>query len=694
MNETQPIPAPLDDPSTMILPPQPTTASVLRGTPRLVLHIVWVLLVGGWLLYLFGFRDVAALRTQTFICSAFITTPEPGDLFTACTTAVLISESIGHIVFFVCALLLFLRKPDELMAVMSSIMLLLFSAGISTVTLGLAGSDETRPLARLMLGAGLWMTAAMLLLFPDGRFRPRWGWAVAAAYAVWLFSWWVVPALDVMRNLNPASFLTIALPFSVPTVIIWHNYRHHYTPTQQQQTKWVVLGVVGTLVIYLAFVSAALIILNTLSGTTVGLVLYIITVAGRWVGIILIPVTIIFAIARYRLWDADLLIGRALVTGGLTAVLAAVFVGAVLVVQRVALFLTGGEQSSLALAAASLAVAVLFNPARERLRRFIDSRLFPAASPPIPPARSRTPTQDGKEESTADVLSTETVDSVVRTHRDGLAGERFADYTLNALIGRGGMAEVYRARQSSLDRDVAVKILAPGLSDDEQFRARFEREGRTLAALNHPNIVRVFSAGEHAGIFYIAMEFIEGETLAAMLARVKAFTPEQAVPLLRGVAAALDYIHERGVIHRDVKPQNIMLQQQTWHSDGAPRPVLMDFGIARLEAAHTALTGGAGALGTLDYIAPEQILDTSHVDGRADQYALGVVAWQMLTGRLPFREESAAAVIMSHLQKPAPDPRAFAPHLSSRTALTLMRALAKDPARRFDTVSEFVDNLM
>jgi serine/threonine-protein kinase len=679
MNDTHPA-----DSATLPLPTHPTPTRTLRGGWRTALHLIWVLLVGGWLLYLIGFRELALLRAQTFVCSAF-----SQDTFEACGIAFIVVESTGLLVFFVCALLLFFRKPDELMAVLASMMLLLFSAGISSVTLGLSDSEATRPLARLMLGAGLWMTTALLLLFPDGRFRPRWVWLVAVGYAVWVLSWWVVPELDVMRGLTPSTFLMVALPFAIPAAVVLNGYRRHFTPTQQQQTKWVVVGVIGTFVLYVVFVGGAVIIMNTLRGTNEGLVLYIVTVVGRWVGICLIPVTIIFSIARYRLWDADLFIGRALVTGGLTIVLAVVFIGAVLIVQRIALFLTGGEQSSLALAAASLAVAVLFNPARERLRRIIDTRFFPHAQP-VP--RSTTPTQDSARDATAEALSTETLDQV-RSPHDGLSGEQFGDYMLMRLIGRGGMAEVYRARQISLSRDVAVKILAPGLSADEQFRARFEREGRTLASLNHPNIVRVYSAGEEKGIFYIAMEVIEGETLAAMLGRTGPLSPEAAATILRGIASALDYIHARGVIHRDVKPHNIMLQRQSGHGEASIRPVLMDFGIARLEAAHTALTGGAGALGTLDYIAPEQILDTSHVDGRADQYALGVVAWQLLTGRLPFREESAAALIMSHLQKPAPDPRAFARDLPAHTALAVMRTLAKSPAERFDTVSEFIDNL-
>jgi len=464
----------------------------------------------------------------------------------------------------------------------------------------------------------------------------------------------------------------------------------------------VILGAIGSLSLNVLFGLMTSVAESSLQGTVPGLILYTLSVVGRWLALAVIPVTILISVARYRLWDVDLVIGRAAVIGAVTLILGAIFLGALLLVQRVAGMIGSGDQSGLALAVASLAVAILFNPTRARLQTAIDARFFPRhITKPHP---------------TVDTLTQPDSESDSNPYkRPALTGEQFAGFTIVGLIGRGGMGEVYRAHQTGLNRDVAIKILAPGLEDEGQFRARFEREGRTLASLNHPNIVKVFDAGEYKGTFYIAMEFIEGESLARTLAHERTLTLDRALPILRGVASALDHAHLDGVIHRDVKPHNIMLQRVNEGECVAPgdyitftdrptpdiangaartvRPILMDFGIARLVAAQTALTAGAGALGTLDYIAPEQIIDTSRVDGRADQYRLAVVTYQLLTGRLPFNENNVGALIMSHMQKPAPDARAVKPEIPDRTALALLQAMAKRPDDRYESVGAFVEAL-
>lgn len=653
------------------------TTLILRGRGRLTANAVWYILFAAWMVYfLFGWR-FAVLRAETFVCLPFMAALSSGVLPT-CVAVTTAAEALGQIVFLTAAIILFLRKPYDLMTVMASAVLLFLSAGISNITLAYSTYPETAPISRTMLGFSLWITAVFFLLFPDGRFRLSWAWLVVVAQGVWALSWWFAPSLDLTRTLNVATYPLFALSMLPATYAVWLGYKRTFTPTQQQQTKWVIFGVVGTVTIYLAFTLTALVAKNLFGDSPTGLAVYVASVYGRWVALVLIPVTIVFSIARYHLWDVDLVISRALVTGGVSLVLALVFIAAVLAVQRIAIAVTGVEQSSIAVAVASLAVAVLFNPLRARLTTVIDRRFFPKS---LEAARQVT------------LVGSETQPKTVAHAQP--AGTTFGQYEIVELIGRGGMAEVYKAQQKGIERTAAVKVLNPSLAQDPRFRARFTRESHTISTMDHPNIVKVYDSGEANGTFYMAMEYIRGENLAVYLKHEGWMPPKQAIPLLRDVAGALDYAHEHGVVHRDVKPANIMLQvvEATTPDARRFRPVLMDFGIVRLVGSHTALTLSPGALGTLDYMSPEQILESSRVDRRADIYSLGVVAFQIFTGKLPFHNESPALIILNHLQKPAPDPRKLNPDVPASVAEAILRAMAKDPEKRPQTAGEFVEAL-
>jgi len=291
-----------------------------------------------------------------------------------------------------------------------------------------------------------------------------------------------------------------------------------------------------------------------------------------------------------------------------------------------------------------------------------------------------------------------------------LTGLRLGPYEVIASVGRGGMAEVYKGHHLRLGRTVAIKILPAHLAAEPDFRARFEREAQAVAALKHPNIVQVFDFGDSEGIYYMVMEYIAGQNLAQHLAEAGPLPLAQALPLLQHVASALDYAHAQGLVHRDVKPSNVMLEikdeggsmkdemiGQTAsslipHPSSFFRAVLTDFGIVRMLGGITGATKTA-MMGTLNYMAPEQIRVSQDVDGRADVYALGVMTCQMLTGKLPFSGDNPGAVLMAHLQQPAPDPREFKPDLPERTAHAILRALAKEPEDRYRTAGELVADL-
>jgi ABC-type branched-subunit amino acid transport system substrate-binding protein/outer membrane protein assembly factor BamB/predicted Ser/Thr protein kinase len=254
-------------------------------------------------------------------------------------------------------------------------------------------------------------------------------------------------------------------------------------------------------------------------------------------------------------------------------------------------------------------------------------------------------------------------------------GTAFAHYRVEALIGHGGMGVVYLARDPSLDRPVALKLITPDRAADAQFRERFLREKQLAASLDHPNVIPIYEAGEEDDQLYIAMRYVKGSDLRSALEREGKLTPERTIEVLAQVAGALDAAHERGLVHRDVKPANVLL-------DEAGHPYLTDFGISKPADDHSA--DGAGMAGTLDYVAPEQIRGEP-VDARTDCYALACVLYECLTGAPPFRRRSEGETLWAHMRE---EPRP----LRGRAALNrvLERALAKDRDDRFPTCTAFV----
>jgi DNA-binding beta-propeller fold protein YncE len=253
-------------------------------------------------------------------------------------------------------------------------------------------------------------------------------------------------------------------------------------------------------------------------------------------------------------------------------------------------------------------------------------------------------------------------------------GTELAGYRVEADVGRGGMGVVYRALDLALDRPVALKILAPELAADVQFRERFLRESRLAASIDHPNVVPVYDAGEVGGELYIAMRFVEGSDLRHLLS-AGPLEPARALTLVSQVAAALDAAHGRGLVHRDVKPSNVLVT-------GDDHVYLADFGLTRRLGEPTLAVDPSRSLGTADYVAPEQIRGDD-VDGRADLYSLGCLLYECLTGKPPFRRDSEVATLFAHLEEEPPAP----PGLES----VMRTALAKDPDSRYQSGRELVE---
>ena len=267
---------------------------------------------------------------------------------------------------------------------------------------------------------------------------------------------------------------------------------------------------------------------------------------------------------------------------------------------------------------------------------------------------------------------------------DDLINQQLGQYQIKSVLGRGGMATVFLARQTSMDRDVAVKVMARDLADDEQFVARFEHEAQLIARLQHPHILPVIDFGREGKNVYIVMRLVTAGSLDDRLRRGALPLP-LASRMLTQIASALTFAHEQGIIHRDLKPNNVLL-------DARDNAYLTDFGIAKMLAGTTKLTATGNILGTPAYMAPEQGLGEPG-DERSDIYSLGVILFQMLTGHLPFDADTPLAIILKHVHDPIPDPREFVPDLSEELAQIVQKAMAKDPNTRYQTAAEMAYDL-
>ncbi len=535
---------------------------------------------------------------------------------------------------------------------------------------------------------GMWV---LPLYFPDGRAFPRRFESytrllcvgLVLSLVVWGFSAPQVSINEASQLPNPLFITALEGLFPVASatgqvliiailVIILPSLIARYRGSNQlvrQQLKWLVWVFFGIVLSTIPMMITGITTrdpqtLNPLEQLILSLWSAFITFAPFF--------AISIAMLRYRLWEVDVYINRSLVYGGLTLALGAVFLGGFFFSQSLLQALIGGEQSTIAIAAPTAIIVALFNPTRRRIQTFVDRRFYHLRVDLIQLAEAQKPK--------------------VVTNPGALSGTKLGTYEVGEVLGRGGMGEVYKGHQTGLDRTVAIKILPPELAKNIEFRARFEREAKTVASLRHPNIVHVFDFGNAANLYYMVMEFIDGQELGHYLREHGAIPLDTAYPMIRDIASALDYAHEQGLVHRDVKPSNVMLQEVTSIGTGTShqRAILMDFGITKLVTGSTGLTQTGGMMGTLDYMAPEQIMSAKEVDKRADVYALGVMAYQILTGQLPFKNEGLGQLLFAHLQQPAPDPRDLLPDLSLHVAKAVMKALAKKPDERFQTAGEFV----
>ncbi|MBN1483870.1 MAG: serine/threonine protein kinase [Chloroflexia bacterium] len=557
--------------------------------------------------------------------------------------------------------LVFWRQRDDGVAILTSLTIMVF---VGTLSLGVIDVNPWASAIReeaevIAVSIALLSSSLTLLVFPNGRFVPRWTRWLALIWACWMGLQIFVRSLYIYNLPAPLWAALQFLMMGVGTGCQVYRYRHESSLTQRQQTRLIVYGTVLALALHTIYQLLTLGSSNPADAPAIFVTARLIYYAARLV----LMLFFVLAVLRYRLWGIEFIVNRSLVYGLLSLGLAGLFVG---VLYLVSLFVPA-QATLVAIAITAGLAGLVFQPLRQRLQGLVDRALYNIQinyeSRPLPdPA----PTS--------------------------LTPVRLADYQDLTLLGRGGIAEVYLAIHTESGDKVAIKILYGEALDSPEHRRRLTREAELMARLEHPNIAQVLGYGhipDQPGRPYLVIEYLPGENLGQRLKTRGPLELAESLIILDQLTDALEYAHTQGVVHRDIKASNVMLVP-----DGTrERAVLMDFGLAKLLGSQSVMTRTGGVMGTFDYIAPEQIQSAANVDARADLYALGILTYQMLTGKLPFQHPHPGGLLIAHLTQPPSDPRQLRPELPTSTARAILKALAKKPDRRFSGVREFFSAL-
>lgn len=580
-------------------------------------------------------------------------------------------ESLYVIVSFGMGVFLFSQRRHDKVALWIALALITFSAtiGPSTRTLAFYRPDWVLWVA-MMDAIGKITILFLFWIFPNGQFVPKWSFWLGLV---------IIPVSVVGSTIEASSFEADVWVYNVWVAVFalagmfaqFWRYRKVSTPREQQQTKMVVYGFLLNVLPIFLFVLSDILFTRLLQQDPFLRLVYrlVVNLLFIYFPFVSLPISIGFAVLRYGLWGIDLIINRTLVTaivgvGMLLTVVLASWIGSQVIPLPFAIIL------SIAL------VVVILNPLRQWARYVVDRRIY------------------GFRFDLNDLKQAEKAKPSVGVVGQ-FTGQLLGGYELLGVIGRGGMGEVYKGYHQG--EVVAIKVFHENILQTQEDKTRILREATIGKLFDNPRIVRVLGSGEENGQSYLILRYVEGQEMRDYLREHHKFSVEDACYLLIDLAETLAIIHEKGIVHRDMKPANVLLC--TSQDAEVLTPVLMDFGVARFSgeiagippeawSALNASVTGTHAVGTIDYMSPEQIMESRAVDHRADLYGLGVIAFEMLSGERPFKGNSSQ-ILFGHLNQPAPDIRTRAPHVPEKIAQIISKALEKDPNKRFDTLKTF-----
>ncbi|MCL4255771.1 MAG: serine/threonine protein kinase, partial [Anaerolineae bacterium] len=549
---------------------------------------------------------------------------------------------------------IYLRRPDNWLGMLTTGLLI----GLS---INMVISATISPLDNTVLAFVPYIHALItvyavfkfLAVFPDGRHIPKWT------------RWWVYigMAWEIGRRVFAGAITTaqgeFRLIFFMPTIVLASvgflaqviRYRRHSTPNQRQQTKWALLGS-ALLIVCLAlsvgiYFGIVPILESRFNVIWLSIALHIIYYGGFF----LLVMGLGFSIVRYRIWEADLAINRSLAYFFITVIIALLFGGILFIIQWLFHILLGQEMDGVATLIAIGVVVSLFPTVQKRVRHVIDKRVFGLRQDLL----SLQQQQNQREQIYA------------LGEKGILSDQQIGAYQIGALIGTGGMGHVYHTTHLQTGEHLALKVLSNTLFHEAHAQKRFEYEAKLVKSLQHPHIIPVIDSIIQNNQTYLIMPFIDGHDLSSLYHVMGKFGLAQLQIILSQIAQALDYLHSRGIIHCDIKPSNIMVDkmEHAW---------LLDFGIAK-SIDDTPLSIENSLIGTLHYIAPEQLVSSKDIDHRADIYALGAMTYQLLAGQTPFTG-GVGNLVYAHLNQPPPDIRVIMPDMPAQVAFALMRAMA------------------
>lgn len=498
--------------------------------------------------------------------------------------------------------------------------------------------------------------ATLLLTFPTGRLQRPWlRWAIVPGLVMMI----VATAYNSLSSGTPLDttnsqiVLFILTASAIGLQIV--RYRSHSNAIQRQQSKWVFAGFVISYALPILFVIMDVFTTPYLIGHPYIRLAYRLFSTTFFITLpfSLVPISMLIAITKSRLWQIDLLLNKATVSALVTMILLAFFVGGIVIFQT----LIGNTLFSTV--SMLLIVVLLYSPLRHQIQNLLDRRILGFRFNLDELRRSEIPREI--------------------TQSGHLSGKIINGYEFLNVIARGGMGEVYQGVSSN--QAIAIKTVLPTIAQDSIALQRFDQEVEAGKILKHPNVIEIYESGEEDGTPYLVMDYIAGQDLKRVMTS-QILEIVRVLEIFADIAQALSYTHAQGLIHRDVKPENVIIRE-----DGTA--ILIDFGLVKFSDAEKDISG-EGAIGTINYMAPEQIREGTAIDTRADVYAMGVLLFEMLTGTCPFIG-NVGEILYAHLEQPPPDACDFNPNVPVHICLAISRALSKDPDDRYKSMSDFMD---